>query len=39
MSIELKFEILILAAYFAIRMAWRVFGKPAPDSGEKGSHW
>ncbi len=27
MSIELKFEILILVGYFAARYLWRVFGK------------
>ena len=32
MSIELKFELLILVAYFAIRHVWRVFGKPPPSS-------
>jgi hypothetical protein len=32
MSIELKFEILILVAYSAARYLWRVFGKPLPYS-------
>ena len=41
MSIELKFEILILVGYFAARHLWRVFGKPAPysDVNNDSSHW
>ena len=36
MSIELKFEILILAGYFAARHLWRVFGKP-PQYSDRSS--
>jgi len=32
MSIELKFEILILAGYFAARYLWRLLGKRPPPS-------
>ena len=41
MSIELKFEILILIGYFATRQLWRVFGKPPPysDVNSDSSNW
>ena len=41
MSIELKFEILILVGYFLARHLWRVFGKPPPysDVDNDSPHW
>ena len=38
MSIELKFEILILVTYFAIRHVWRDFGKPVLPS-DSSDNW
>jgi hypothetical protein len=41
MSIELKFEMLILFGYFAAPYLWRVFGKPPPYSNVNNDtpHW
>ena len=41
MSIELKFEILIFVTFFAIRLVWRLFGRPVPPSKSNNdkSHW
>ena len=41
MSIELKFEILILVGYFLARYLWHLFGKRPPysDVDNDSSHW